>query len=216
LPDARQIRKCSRVLLVGEDAEARRDLSRALRDSGRFEIIGEAPTAEKAVPMISGSQPDVILLDAPTEVGTVTTSVRTMLRDAPAARIVVLAPQECERLALETLRAGAVGFLGKDLDLIALVRTLNGVAAGEAAISRRASAWLIARAHEEPRRPMGMRPVKSRLTTREWEVFDLLSAGASKAAIARDLRVTPGTVRAHLRSLFRKLSVDDGCGRPMS
>ena len=55
---------------------------------------------------------------------------------------------------------------------------------------------------------MGMRPVKSELTTREWEVLDLASAGISKTAIAYDLRVTVGTVRSHLRSLSRKLSTD--------
>ncbi len=196
------------MLIAGEDAGARGVISRALRESGGFEVINEAGTADEAVAMASAFAPHVVLLDVPTAGAEVCTVVRTILREAPEARIVVLSAEPCEQLGLETLRAGAVGFLARKIDSSALVRALNGVAGGEAAISRGLATWLVTRAREEPERRMGMRPVKSRLTTREWEVLDLVSAGISKAAIARDLSVTLGTVRSHLRNLSRKLAID--------
>ncbi len=195
-----------RVLLVGPDPSARREAGRALEESGRFELAGEAALGQ-AVRMTARTQPDVVLLELPRGAapGVI---LRSLLEAAPAAKIVILAPGEGDERGLEALRAGAAGFLGNDFNRAALVRTLTGVVAGEAAISRDFAAWLIARAREEPERPLGMRPVKSRLTAREWEVLDLLSAGTSKPAIARDLSVTLGTVRSHLRSLTRKLSID--------
>jgi two-component system, NarL family, response regulator LiaR len=202
------LRNRSSVLLVNADPKERRLVSRALRESGSFEVVGEATGPEEAVLMSSASQPDLVLLNVSTSGSAVATIARTILRNAPAARIVVLAAKESEQLALETLRAGAAGFLGEQLDLPALVRTLQGVVAGEAAISRRFGTWLLDRAREQPERRTGMRPVKSQLTTREWEVLDLFSAGASKPIIARDLKVTVGTVRSHLRNLSRKLAAD--------
>ncbi len=207
-PAGADVRERSRVLLVNADPGVRRLVSRALRESGSFAVIGEAASPDEAVLMSSASQPDLVLLNVSSEGSAVATIARTILRNAPAARIVVLAAKESEQLALEVLRAGAAGFLGEELDLPALVRTLQGVVAGEAAISRRFGTWLLDRAREQPERRAGMRPVKSRLTTREWEVLDLVSAGISKAAIARDLSVTLGTVRSHLRSLTRKLAID--------
>jgi DNA-binding NarL/FixJ family response regulator len=207
-PADSQVRKRSRVLLVNADPKARRLVSRALRESGSFEVIGEAVGREEAVLISSASQPDLVLLNVPANGSAVAAVARAILRNAPAARIVVVAAQESEQLALEVLRAGAAGFLGEHLDLPALVRTLKGVVAGEAAISRRLGTSLLDRAREQPERRTGMRPVKSRLTTREWEVLDLELAGIPKAAIAHELRVTLGTVRSHLRNLTRKLAMD--------
>ena len=206
--DAADAERRSRVLLVGAEPSARHAVGRALDESGRFEVTGEVASADEAVVITSTIQPDVILLEVAGGLAAVRTTLRSILRQAPAAKIVVLAAEEGEQLALEALHAGAVGFLGQGLELSALVRTLCGVAAGEAAISRRFATWLIGWAREEPELRMGMRPVKSRLTAREWEVLDLISAGSSAAAIARDLGVTLGTVRSHVRNLTRKLTDD--------
>lgn len=197
----------SLVLLINPNSGRRGEMARALREVGGFEVR-EAASPEEAARTNSAPQPDVVLLDVTISCDGVSVIVPTMLREAPAAKIVIMATGQGEELGLEALRAGAVGFLGKDLDQAALVRTVNGVAAGEAAISRRFATWLVDHAREEPERRMGMRPVKSDLTAREWEVLDLLSAGISKPAIARDLSVTLGTVRSHLRNLARKLSID--------
>ncbi len=198
---------CSRVLLVKPDSGTRQVMAHALRELGGFEV-SEASTPEEAVRASSWPQPDIVLLDVTLSCDGVSMIVRAMLKNAPAAKIVIVGAEQGEELGLEALRAGAVGFLGTELDQAALLRTVNGVAAGEAAISRRFATWLVDHAREEPERRIGMRPVKSQLTAREWEVLDLFAAGIPKPAIARDLSVTLGTVRSHLRNLSRKLSID--------
>jgi DNA-binding NarL/FixJ family response regulator len=105
------------------------------------------------------------------------------------------------------LRAGAAGYLAKDLDPIMLPRVLRGVIDGEAAISRRLTMSLVESYRRAPRGGAGLRPVRSTLTDREWEVLDLLSAGAGTEDIARSLVLSTETVRSHLKNLYRKLEV---------
>lgn len=197
-----------RVLLVSVDLGKRDAIVRILQESGRFGLTGEAASADEAVRLAASIQPDVVVLEVAPDGPPIAVALRSVLASAPAAKIVIWAPEEVGERSLDALRAGAAGFVGPQLDSDALVRTLAGVAAGEAALSRGFTTWVIARIREEPERRMGMRPVSSELTSREWEVLDLVSAGISKPAIARDLSVTVGTVRSHLRSLSRKLSLD--------
>ena len=88
-----------------------------------------------------------------------------------------------------------------------LPRVLRGALDGEAAISRRLAMSLIESYRRAPRGGAGLRPVRSTLTDREWEVLDLLSAGAGTEDIARTLVLSTETVRSHLKNLYRKLGV---------
>ena len=197
-----------RVLLVSPDQRIREAAARALRESGRFGPIAKATSADNAIRLAAAILPDVVLLDVPMGGQAMRSALKSVLQSAPTAKMVIWAREEVGERGLEALRAGAAGFVAPDLDADALVRTLSGVAAGEPAVSRRFATWLIARIRATPERRVGMRPVKSELTAREWEVLDLVSAGITKTAIAYDLRVTVGTVRSHLRSLSRKLSTN--------
>jgi len=195
-----------RVLLVSRNLRTREVAARTLQESGRFSMTVTAASIDEAARVAAGFLPHVVLLEVPADAPAIRAALRAVLESAPSAKIVIWAPEQVGERGLDVLRAGAAGFVAPGLDRNALVRTLSGVAAGEPAVSRRFGTWLIARIRAKPERRTGMRPVKSALTTREWEVLDLISAGVSKAAIARDLRVTVGTVSSHLRSLSRKLS----------
>jgi NarL family two-component system response regulator LiaR len=197
-----------RVLLVSPNLRTRDAAARILHESGRFEMAAKAADAREATRLAATILPDLVLLDLPASGEPSRVAMQSVLKSAPNTKILIWSREEVGELGLEALRAGAAGFVAPDLHPDALVRTLSGVVAGEPAISRRFATWLIARAWATPERRTGMRPVKSELTTREWEVLDLVSAGISKTAIARDLRVSVGTVRSHLRSLSRKLSID--------
>jgi DNA-binding NarL/FixJ family response regulator len=105
------------------------------------------------------------------------------------------------------LRAGAAGFLSKDMELAALPRALRASIEGEAAISRRLAMQLVQHYRSAPTGGMGLRPVRSTLTDREWEVLDLISGGATTDDIARLLVLSTETVRSHLKNLYRKLEV---------
>jgi DNA-binding NarL/FixJ family response regulator len=122
-------------------------------------------------------------------------------------RIVLLTGSADDTLGLRGLRAGAAGFLTKDMELTSLTRALRGSLAGEAAISRRLAMQLIRQYRSVPAGGVGLRPVRSQLTGREWEVLDLLSGGATNDDIARQLVLSSETVRSHLKNLYRKLGV---------
>ncbi|MHB8693936.1 MAG: LuxR C-terminal-related transcriptional regulator [Solirubrobacteraceae bacterium] len=105
------------------------------------------------------------------------------------------------------LRAGATGYLTKDVDVLRLPGILQGVSAGDAALAPRMAGALIDELRRTPQSGRGTRPVHSNLTDREWEVLDLLDAELSIAEVADRLVVTTDTVRTHIKSLYRKLEI---------
>jgi DNA-binding NarL/FixJ family response regulator len=192
-----------RILVVDDDERTRQRLGAGLRGSGGFGVLLEA-SLEEAVEAAATLVPEVVLLDLRQRGSQLRATLRSLLARVPGARIVVMTGDARHEIAFQALQAGAAGVLLRGVEIGALARTLAGVAAGEAAVSRRCATWLARRAREEPRRRAGMRPVTSTLTSREWEVLDLLATGSSEAAIARRLGVTVGTVRSHIRALRRK------------
>ena len=104
-------------------------------------------------------------------------------------------------------RAGAAGFLSKDLEIEVLPRVIEGLRRGQAAISRKLTLSLIERLRATPSGSSGMRPVKSPLTAREWEIIDLLKASKSTDQIAEELVLSPETIRSHVKNILRKLKV---------
>ena len=136
-------------------------------------------------------------------------ATRQILKVVPDQLVIVLTgvDDEDDELGLLALRAGAAGFLSKDVDIDALPRTLEAVRAGEAAISRRMTKRVIEQLRSAPGGSSGMRPVKSPLTAREWEVIDLLKATRSTDEIAADLVLSTETVRSHVKNILRKLDV---------
>jgi DNA-binding NarL/FixJ family response regulator len=123
----------------------------------------------------------------------------------PEARVVLLSTREEVEATLRAVRAGAAGYLSKDLDPALLPRVVRKVAAGEAALPRNVVMRVLEWMRESPE--TGWRPVRSRLTSREWEMVDLLAGGASTEAIAERLVLSPATVYSHVKNLLRKLEV---------
>ena len=136
-------------------------------------------------------------------------AMRQIRRQLPEQLVIVLtgAGSDDDELGLLALRAGAAGFLSKELEIEALPRALEGLRQGEAAISRRLTLSLIERLRETPGGSSGMRPVKSPLTAREWEVIDLLKESKTTDQIADELVLSPETIRSHVKNILRKLKV---------
>jgi DNA-binding NarL/FixJ family response regulator len=135
-------------------------------------------------------------------------ATRRIYEHDPSIRVVLLTGAGDDELGLRGLRAGASGYLSKEVELEALPRALRGALDGEAAISRRLAMQLIERYRAAPSGGAGLRPVRSRLTDREWEVLDLLSTGATTEQIAKSLVLSSETVRSHLKNLYKKLEVN--------
>jgi DNA-binding NarL/FixJ family response regulator len=197
-----------RAVIADDDPFARRVIKSALTESGVI-VIAEARNGREAVELVLYYRPDVVVLDIvmPELDGILAT--RQILKAVPDQLVIALTgvADEDDELGLLALRAGAAGFLSKDVDINALPRTLKGLRAGEAAISRRMTRRLIEQLRRAPEGSSGMRPVKSPLTAREWEVIDLLKATRSTDEIAADLVLSTETVRSHVKNILRKLEV---------
>jgi two-component system nitrate/nitrite response regulator NarL len=122
-------------------------------------------------------------------------------------RIVFCSITDDEDTAVRALRAGAVGYVRKDLEYGPLSRALRGALAGEAAISRQLGMRLIEELYRHSEPSQRLRPAGGELTTREWQVLDLLIDGAGTADIAETLGLAIETVRSHIKHVLRKLGV---------
>jgi DNA-binding NarL/FixJ family response regulator len=196
-----------RVIIADDDPLARRVVRDALQAAGLV-VIAEASDGREALELARHYRPDVVLMDVVMPEMDGISATRRLTEDAPEIKVVMLTISDDEDLWLLGLRAGAKGFLKKDaLDIESLPRILRAVKCGEAAISRHLTARLIDHVRQSPAPGLGVRPVKSTLTTREWEVLDLLCAGRSTEEIAGEFVLSEETVRSHIKNVMRKLGV---------
>jgi NarL family two-component system response regulator LiaR len=196
-----------RAIVADDDPFARRVIKDSLQSAGMV-VVAEARNGRQAIELALYYRPDVVVMDVvmPEIDGIVAT--RRITKDLPDQIVVVLTgADDDDDIGIQALRAGATGYLSKDLDIDALPRALEGARLGEAVISRRMTRKLIEQMRQAPDGVAGMRPVRSPLTAREWEVIDMLRDGRSTEMIADDLVVSIETVRSHVKNILRKLDV---------
>jgi DNA-binding NarL/FixJ family response regulator len=194
--------------LVADDHPPTRAGVRAALERDGFVVCAEAGDARSAIETARRERPDVCLLDIHMP-GDGIHAAETISRELPDAAVVMLTVSRTDADLFNALRAGASGYLLKDIDPIRLPLALRGVLEGEAALPRRLVALLIEEFRERKRRRriplVGRRGVE--LTDREWEVLDLMKQGLSTEDIATRLFISPVTVRTHVSSVLRKLHV---------
>jgi DNA-binding NarL/FixJ family response regulator len=193
-----------RAIVVDDDPFARRMIKDALQRAGMV-VIAEAQTGREAVELALFYRPDVMLMDIVMPGLDGIAATRQIVKDLPDQIIVLLTSADEDEIGLLGLRAGAVGFLTKDIDVNAVPQALLGALQGEAVISRRLGRQLIDHLRHAPEGTVGLRPVKSPLTPREWEVVDLLYEGRTTEQIAESLVLSVETVRSHVKHILRKL-----------
>jgi DNA-binding NarL/FixJ family response regulator len=200
-----------RLLIADDHAPTREDVLRAVGGDGRFEVCGCVADAAEAVRAAVAEQPDICLLDIKMP-GSGLAAAWEIAARLPRTKIVMLTVSEDDGDLFAALRAGADGYLLKTMDLTRLPDALYGVWSGEAAMPRTLVARVLEQFHgREPRwRALaGTRASQGRLTSREWEVLELLTSGCSTAQIADRLVLSASAVRAHITSVVRKLEVAD-------
>ncbi|MEA2226639.1 MAG: hypothetical protein QOF04_269 [Solirubrobacteraceae bacterium] len=195
-----------RVIVADDDPLARRVVRDAL-EAGGIVVIAEAATGREAVELSLYYKPDVVLMDLVMPDGDGIQATRRILAEEPDVEVVILTATDDDDVGLAGLRAGASGFLCKRVGVDALPRALRGAVAGEAVVSRRLTMRLVDSMRKVSPDGAGIRPVRSPLTPREWEVLDLLCAGHSTDGIAEALVLSSETVRSHIKNLLRKLGV---------
>jgi two-component system, NarL family, response regulator LiaR len=194
----------ARVLVADDDVLARNALREALVAAG-LSVVGQASDSPQAINLAARCLPDVVVMDAELPPSGAVETMGALVRAAPGTSVVLLAIAGDDEAGLVALAHGAAGYLSRGIDLRGLARAVRGVAAGEAAISRRLTRRLIERFHEQSHEHPGLRPIRSPLTTREWEVLDLMASGVSTRDMARELVVSPDTVNSHVHHILRKL-----------
>ena len=197
-------RDSMRVIVADDDPFARRMIKESLQRAG-IVVVAEAHNGHQAVELALFYHPDVVLMDVVMPELDGISATRRIMQELPDQRIVMLTSSDEDEMGFVGLKAGAVGYLSKDLDVDVLPQALEGAREGQAAISRRLSMQLIEELRRSPEPSTGMRPVKSPLTPREWEVVDLLYEGRSTDEIADTLVLSTETVRSHIKNLMRKL-----------
>ncbi len=200
-----------RVLIADDHAPTREDVRRALEHDERFSVCAVVADAAAAVSAAVRERPHICLLDIRMPGSGVAAAWEIAAR-LPRAKIVMLTVSDEDSDLFGALRAGADGYLLKTMSLHQLPETLDGVCSGEAAMPRALVGRVLERFQgREPRwrSPVADESSEQRLTSREWEVLELLAHGRSTAEIARRLVLSSSAVRAHITSIVRKLQVAD-------
>ncbi|HLZ26288.1 MAG TPA: response regulator transcription factor [Chloroflexota bacterium] len=191
-----------RIVLVDDHSLVREGLAGLLRYQADIEVVGEAADATGALDVVARVRPDLVLMDIdmPGEDGIAATR-RLKIAHPEVAVVMLTVHDDVDRL-VEAVKAGAQGYLVKNIRSAELLEDLRGVARGEAAISRRMAARLL----EEFRRSDEALPTPdTTLTNRELEVLELVAARQSNREIAANLVLSEHTVRNHLKNILGKL-----------
>ncbi len=197
-----------RVLVVDGDPIARSAAADLLRASGRCVVVATAGDGRDGAELALHYRPDVLITAAELPGLDGVSLVRRLAAEAPEVRAVVFAVERDEAGALDALLAGAAGIVAKEAAGDgALVDTVAAVHGGDVSVPPRVARHLVERLRRVPEPGRGVRPIRSDLTSREWEVLDLLAAGLTTREIAERLVLTEDTVYTHVKNLFRKLGV---------
>jgi DNA-binding NarL/FixJ family response regulator len=195
-----------RVLIADDQPLMRAGFRTVLEASGEIEVVGEAEDGEQAVEAARALQPDVVLMDIrmPHIDGIEAT------RRLPTQRILILTTFGLDDYIVEALRAGASGFILKDVPAAELVRAVRVVAAGDALLSPQVTRKLLDRVGRRLPAPVANQPeALAELTDREREVLELLARGLTNAEIADALVVGEATVKTHVSRVLAKLGLRD-------
>jgi DNA-binding NarL/FixJ family response regulator len=200
-----------RVLVADDHAPSRDDVRRALECDERFRVCAAAADAAEAIQAAVRERPDVCLLDVRMPGGGLAAAWEIGAR-LPQTKIVMLTVSEDDADLVAAVQAGADGYLLKTMNMRRLPDALDGVRSGEAAMPRTLVARLLGYFHgREPRwrRLITDDRLGGRLTSREWEILEMLAQGLATSDIARQLVLSASAVRVHIAAVVRKLGVAD-------
>ena len=201
-----------RVLLADDQHLFREGLATLLSVRPELEVVGEAADGLEALAEVAASRPQVVLMDLRVPVLNGVEAIKRLRAAHPQVRVVALTTFDDDEDVFEALRAGAVGYLLKDVSADKLVEAVRAAARGESFLQPSVAAKVVAEFSRlaELRSPaLVAEPPVEALSERELQVLRLLAAGASNKEIASALRLAEGTVKNHLTSILGKLGVRD-------
>jgi DNA-binding NarL/FixJ family response regulator len=176
----------------------------ALQQCDRLWSVYVAGDARQALELAQYHRPTVAIIDTELSPDGAARLIAKLLQLTPQTRVLTVSVDD-QQTAISALRAGAVGHISKDVDPDELARLVVRAADGEVVVPQQLLMPLLTLVRAMPAR--GWRPLHSRLTTREWEIVELLGEDATTGVIAERLTLSPTTVYSHVKSVLRKLGV---------
>ena len=201
----------TRVLLVDDQALFREGLSTLLSLQEDIDIVGEAGNGQEALESAQRLNPDVILMDLRMPVLDGVAATRRLKESNHPARVIVLTTFDDDETIFDGLRAGAIGYLLKDVSSEKLIEAIRAAARGESFLQPSIAAKVLAEFNRlEQRHPVRQSPdLVEPLSERELEIIRQLATGDSNKEIAARLYITEGTVKNHVTNILGKLGVRD-------
>lgn len=192
------------ILMVDDHPLLRKGLGQLIADEEELKVVGEASSGQQAVTLAVELQPDLVTLDLNMQGMDGLETLKAMRDQHVDARIVMLTVSDNDEDVVEAIRAGADGYLLKDMDPDDLVDKLKEAALGKMVMSSKLTE-ILASALRKPERA-GSRALAS-LTSREHEILKLIAKGMSNKLIARELDISDGTVKVHVKHFLKKLNL---------
>lgn len=193
-----------RLLIIDDHPLFRRGVIQLVNELPDFEVVGEASSGREGIELAQQLAPDMILLDLNMKDMSGVEVLKVIKAGGSDARVVMLTVSDAEADLVASLRAGADGYLLKEMEPEDLLAKLQEAARGQMPLTERLTALLAhsLRAETQPRDPD-----EAGLTEQERRILELIAAGKSNKLIARELDIAEGTVKVHVKHLLRKLNL---------
>jgi two-component system nitrate/nitrite response regulator NarL len=195
------------VLLVDDHTLFRSGIRSLLQRHAEFTVVGEAADGVEGIKRARQLQPDVVLLDLNMPGMSGVETLQLMLQDCPKTAVIMLTVSEDAEDLSAALKAGARGYLIKNIDADYLVRALRRAAAGEAVVAEAMTAKLVTQLRNVGVARVAPPSELDKLTPREKEILACLARGESNKSIARTLDVAESTVKIHVQNILKKFNL---------
>lgn len=197
-----------RILIIDDHSLFRSGIKQVLQRHKGFEVVGEAGDGLEGAKRAIKLKPDVVLLDLHMSGTGGLEALRLMKEDIPETQVVMLTVSEDAEDLLETLRAGASGYLLKNIDTEFLLESIQNAASGESVMSPKIARKLIDSLRTPLTANVAVADVSpGKLSPREREIIVMLARGSSNKEIARVLNLSESTIKIHVQGILRKLNL---------
>lgn len=195
-----------RVLLVDDHTLFRSGIKSLLQRNDDFTVVDEAGDGLEGIKRARSLKPDVVLLDLHMPGVSGLEAVKVITEENPEVRVLMLTVSEDAQDLMEALRAGASGYLLKNIETDALIDALRRAAQGDAIVSPQMTTKLIQGVRDQPKQVPAL-PERDRFSPRERDILICLAQGDSNKEIARTLDLAESTVKIHVQNIFKKLNM---------